>query len=270
LNIRLPYFGVAVVCGMLLFAGLAFAQVAAKPLSPQEEVLTYFYKDPRTERLIGFLERYEQSAAGQNWAAYPPVAGLFAYVFRAHPGDIERLIPERFNAKVAETIAAALRLSGNEAMMKKFQTGFQQAGRDAKLAAEFSNLPSRLEDLRILNGTHLDILWGASFASSGPRFVQMIADFFAQTANRSELVALDVAGTALAMMGGPKGPDLRAKYGDEGGRQIIYAAAALWALQSNSRQHVFVDRLVGKYIQDHPGTPATKALSALRSRGKPI
>jgi hypothetical protein len=44
---------------------------------------------------------------------------------------------------------------------------------------------------------------------------------------------------------------------------MVYAASALWAIQSNARQHPFVKQTVTKYIGDHPGTPATKALSAL-------
>src|SRR3979411_1715275 len=55
-----------------------------------------------------------------------------------------------------------------------------EAGSDATLRAELANLPLRLEDMRIAAPTHLDILWGASFASGDERYARMIADFFAR------------------------------------------------------------------------------------------
>jgi hypothetical protein len=70
------------------------------------------------------------------------------------------------------------------------------------------------------------------------------------------------------MAGGPQEPlqGLRAKYGEDFARQIIYAASALWALQSNARQHNFVDQAVTQFINERQGTPAAKALTALRPR----
>src|ERR1700716_2132900 len=55
-----------------------------------------------------------------------------------------------------------------------------EAGSDATLRAELANLPLRLEDMRIAAPTHLDILWGASFANGDERYARMIADFFAR------------------------------------------------------------------------------------------
>ena len=69
--------------------------------------------------------------------------------------------------------------------------------RDDTLRAEFAILPARLEDLEIATPTHLDILWGASFASGDGRYARMIIDFFAETANRSEEIAIDVAKVAM-------------------------------------------------------------------------
>jgi len=108
-------------------------------------------------------------------------------------------------------------------------------------------------------------LWGASFAAGDGRYVTPIIDYFAAAANASELVAIDIAKTTIEMTGGPKGTiaSLKGKYGDAGAMQLIYAATALWAIAANSRQHPFVKQTVTEYIRNHPGTPATKALSAL-------
>jgi len=248
------------------FKAIAANAQPAQTANAQDDVLRFFYKDPRPERLIGFLEQYE--ARAPNWNAYPWIAGAFAVIFRRHPDQIERLIPVRFNATTAETVVAALQLSGNRSRVTKLLPKLREAGRDTQLAAEFSALPERLEDLQIKTATHLDILWGAAFASGDPRYVEMILTFFAQIANRSEPIAIDVARVTMSMIGGPKVTDLRSKYDNSTGTQIVFAAAALWALQSNAKQDVFVEQVLLTYTRDHPGVPATKAILALSPKLK--
>ena len=254
--------------GLLLPTGAA-AQQPQTQGPPSDTPLTTFYKDPRPERLIGFLSELHGLPAAQSWEAYPPVAGFFAFVFRTYPDEVEKLIPAKLDAKTAETIAAALRLSGNSAMYEKFQPRLAQTGRDADLAGVFVNLPTRLEELQITTPTNLDILWGAAFASGDGKFVLMIIDYFAQTANLDESVADDVGRAVTALAGGPKDifDQLRRRYGVLAGRQVVAAAMTLWAIQSNAHQHAFVNRVVAKYIADHPGTPAQKAMVATRPKG---
>jgi hypothetical protein len=254
----------AICLSLILIANFASAQQAPGVSDATRELSTYFYKDPRPERLVGFLQAYARQVPPERWHAYPPVAGLLTFVFRAHPDWIDRLVPAQLDAQTAATIAAALRLSGHAPKLEGLQPRLRAAGLDPRLVHEFAGLPSRLEDLRISTGTHLDILWGASFASGDARYLRMILDFFAQSANRSELVALDIAQAALVMAGGPKDrmpTNLREKYGAEQGRQIIIAAAALWAMQSNARQHAFIEQELKKYIEDRTGTYAAKALA---------
>jgi hypothetical protein len=263
--------GVCLICSAVLFtASIAMTQPAPARPDPEGDLLTFFYKDPRPERLIGYLDRYETSQGSQDWITYPPVAGFLAVIFRSHADQADRLVPVRPGPRMAATLSAALTLSGNQTLAAKLRPTLDEARSDEKLKSEFAGLPGRLEDLRARSGTHLDILWGAAFASGDDTFVRMIADVLAQTANRSELIALDVARTALAIMGGPKEimGQLRGKYGDDGAREVIFAATALWGLQSNARQHQFVGRAVVKYIEDHSGTPAVKALTAATQRPK--
>jgi hypothetical protein len=252
-------------CALLLAVPAAAQQVQT---SPNDTLLTTFYKDPRPERLVGFLDQLRSMPAAQSWEAYPPVAGFYAFVFRTHPNDIDRLIPEAPDARAAETIAAALRLSGNAAAQEKFQPRQAKAGRDLQLASVFANLPSKLEDLQITTPSNLDILWGAAFASGDPKFVLMIIDYFARTANLDEEVARDVTRTVIAMAGGPREVfnELRGRYGVLAARQVVFAASALWAIQSNAQQHEFVNRVVVKYIDAHPATLAQQALVATRPR----
>jgi hypothetical protein len=253
-----------------LTTSIANAQQTLKP-SAQDELIMFFYKDPRPERLIGFFEQFDAEHPAK-WDAYPAVAGLLTVVFRKSPDRIEQLVPRRLNPQSAATIAAALRMAGNEAMAAKLKPRLDQAGRDEKLAVEFANLQLRLEDLSVRTPTHLDILWGAAFASGDPRYVRMVIDFFAQVANRSETVAIDIAKVVIAMSGGPKDifGELRNRYGNNDGALVVFAAAALWATGSNARQHAFVEQTVNAYIRENPGTYATKAMSALRPKGKAL
>src|SRR3954451_10497063 len=97
---------------VLFVTGFANAQQARMP-DPQEEILTFFYKNPKPERLIGFVEKYEALGKG-NWISDPPLAGFLAFVFRTNPTQIEQIIPARLTAQSATTIATALRLAGNQ------------------------------------------------------------------------------------------------------------------------------------------------------------
>lgn len=263
----LAILGLAGICLSLVVCP-AFGQ-KERSVSTQDLVTlaTYFYKDPRPERLDGFLDKFEAAPEARRLQAYPPVAGFLAVVFRASPDWIEKLTPTSLTPEMADTLVAALRLSGNSVIPDDLQARIQLAGSDEQLRSDFSRLPDKLEDLHIATPADLDILWGAAFASGDTSFILMIASFLAETANQSEQVALDVAKTARAMMGGPKDilHELRGKYGDQGARQIVYAAAALWSLTSNAKRHAFVDQAVTSYISDHLEEPAAKALSALRT-----
>ncbi len=259
----------AALCGgaLLLPIGAA-AQQLQMQATPDDTLLTTFYKDPRPERLTGFFDKLRSMPAARSWEAYPPVAGFFAFVFRSYPTDIEKLIPQAPDPKAAETITAALRLSGNQAALEKFQPRLAQAGRDLQLASVFANLPGSLEELQISTPSNLDILWGAAFASGDAKFVVMIIDYFASTANLDAEVARDIVRVVVAMAGGPREifNELRGRYGVLAARQVVFAASALWAIQSNAKQHAFVDRVVAKYIDEHPGTLAQKAMVATRPK----
>jgi hypothetical protein len=251
---------------VLVFFFLATCIAEAEPPSQSPDlnnVLGFFYKDPRPERLTGFFASMQSQFP--NWDAYPPAAGLFAGVFSLHPDWIERLTSNAPDPKAASTLIAALRLSGQPAKAELLRTKFTASGLDAKLETEFAGLPGRIEDLRITTPTHLDIFWGASFATGDGRYVRPIIDFMAETADISELIAIDVAKIAIGMGGGPKDvlAGLKEKYGEAQARKLIYAGVALWATRSNATQHEYVKQAIAGYIAGHPGTPATKALSAL-------
>lgn len=260
----------AAICGgALLLPIRASAQQPGAQAGPGDSLLSTFYQDPRPDRLIGFLDRLRTSPSMQNRDAYPLIAGFYAVVFRSRPDDVERLIPQSLDAMTAETIAAALRLSGNRAMYQKFEPRLAATGRDLDVAGLFVNLPSRIEELEVTAPSSLNILWGAAFASGDAKFVRMILDYFARTANLDDQIGRDIIQTVAALTGGPRDIylQMRQRYGVLGARQIVFAAEALWSLQVNAKQHAFVNGVVAKYIEEHPGTSAQKALIATRPKG---
>lgn len=243
---------------------VAMAQPATSPAAKAGDPFTYYYRDPRPERLVGALDALGKKPL--EWIAYPPVAGLLAVVFAAQPGWIGKLVPAQLDARLATTIAAGLELSG-QPVSSDLQARLVLAGTDPTLAAQFAGLPNRLTDLRISIPTHLDVLWGASFASGDGRYVLMIIDFMSRTANRSEPIALDIvrvaAGAARKDFGALA--SLKDKYDQRTLVDIAYAATAAWALTSNARQHGFVDATVKRYITEHSGTWAGKVLAVLKA-----
>jgi hypothetical protein len=256
---------------LLLATGFAAAQtIQTSEQAADNDLFTYYYKNPQPERLVGLLERYERNASlgASPWSAFPPAVGFFAVVFREHPEWIERLLPSRFDVRSAVAIDAALQLSGNSAIRQALQSRFSESGSDATLKGELDNFPSQIMDIQIVKPTDLDIFWGAFFSSGDERYVRRIIDFLAQTADRSEPIAMDVARTTVAMSGGPKDifGQLKGKYDQALGREIIFAATAAWALGANARRHEKVAHTVTTYISEHPGTYTTKVLSVLRPR----
>jgi hypothetical protein len=256
-----------------LLAVLGWIAVAINPAMSQhaagskaadevQDLFTYFYKDPKPARLVGFLDKYEKVAPG--WEAFPPIVGFLAVVFRQSPDWTDKLIPADPDGRMATAIAAALRLAGQA----KIEPRLQSNSPDPRLTAELARLPLRLEDMHLITPTHLDILWGASFASGEERHVRLILDRLAATANRSELIAIDVTRIVIAKLGGPQDilGQLKGKYGNAEAYDLIVASAAAWALASNARQHEFVDKAVKTYIADHPTSHAAKVLQTLSSK----
>ena len=255
-----------------LIAALAvvmlLGEVHAQPVNPSgpasdSDLFAHFYSDPRPARLVGFLERLQTRAP--TWDAFPPVAGFFAIVFRSHSDWIEKLVPDHPDSRTAVAIVSALRLAGVP-IGQNLRSRLPGPGPDPRLWTELADLPPRLEELHVVTPTHLDLLWGASFASGDERYVRMITDFLARTANRSELIAIDVAKTAVAISGGPKDilGQLKGRYGEELGREIIFSATAAWAIGSNAREHSFIDKFLTGYIAANSGSPTAKVLLVVR------
>jgi len=249
---------------LLTFATVLAMALAGRVVAQDSDPFTRYYANPKPDRLLGFLDRFQQ---GKDWNAFPPAAGFFAVIFRRHPEWSDRLIPAQPSGRTAETIAVAFKLAGRADIPAPVRSRLAAAGSDAKLQAEYANLPPALEAIAVATPTHLDILWGASFASGDGRYTAMITDFFARTADRSEAMAQDVCGLAIAIRRqdqtavsevASRHPDAAVR------RELLFAATAGWGLASNADQHPFVRAALTKWVADHPGSRAGKCLSTIR------
>jgi hypothetical protein len=251
---------------VLLLAALPCRAQPAPDAKVTADVVTYFYKDPRPERLVGHFERYERTAS--DWAAFPPLVGFYAVVFRGRPDWIDRLIPAKPGPSGSETLRAALQLAGLGVARRDLQARFAPAAGEPTLKAQLAGLPDQIDNLVVKTPTHLDILWGASFASGDGRYPRKVIGFLEKTANRSHETAIDILKLAAAM----RGPDrklvaeMKAKYDDATLIQLVYAATATWGLSSNAQQHPFVDREVAEYVAANPQTPTGKLLDAVHKK----
>lgn len=230
-------------------AHVVAAEEAPTQQGADEDVLAFFYRDPKPERLVGFLDGYDKIAA--NWESYPPIVGFFGVIFGRYPEWIDQLVPVRLSGRLAEALRASFRLSHRE-IPERLTDRFAIAGTDETLNAELRELPTDIGDLVVLRPTHLDILWGASFASGDKIFVRKIFEFFAATADRSVDIALDVSAVATWMSGA--GGDilgkLNSKYDQDTVRKIISAGSALWSLVANARRHSFVHGALSEYAKN--------------------
>ncbi|UFZ03121.1 hypothetical protein LQG66_28340 [Bradyrhizobium ontarionense] len=235
-----------------------------------DELMLFYHKDPQPERLVGLWARWAGHAykAASPWSVFPPAIGFFSVVFREHPEWIERLLPSWLDDRSAVAIDAALALSGNSAIRQQMQARFAKSGANQMLKDELGALPSEALDIQIATPTHLDILWGAFFASGDERYVRRIIEFLAQTADRSELIAIDIANVNLAMAGGPNEiiGQLKEKYAQSFAGTIAYAATAAWALGANATRHEKVAHAIEAYMSEHPATHTTKVLSVIGPR----
>jgi hypothetical protein len=252
----------------VLVLGLALATPSlaqradpAQPFPKASPAITRFQDDPRMARLEGHLQALADRP--MDWGDYPVLVGFFAATFQRHPEWTDKLLPTRFDAKTADLVSAALRLSG-QTPSTTLGARLTAAGHDAKLSAELAGLPTRLEDLRVAVPTHLDILWGAFFATGDTGYVRPILDFFAAIANQSDAVAIDVTRLTVAMSSGAKDDlqQIKSRHDQPTLVRMIYASTAELALIANARNFPAVKRTLADYVAANGAQPAAKSLAA--------
>jgi len=219
----------------------------------------YFYKNPSPDRVAQIIGYFAATLQPDRPAGQPPVIGFLAAVFQKYPNDLDRMIPADLPLPMLAIVGVSLRIAGRDAQAAAVAGRLEARG---AAAPDYSHLPAGLDAMPLAGPTEFDMLWGASFATGDPRYCSRILERFAGVANRD-----GNAQDMLTIVRGMNAPaDLRwvtDKHGPDKARELINVSSALWSLDSNARQHDFVRKVVGDYVDAHPAEPASKALAAL-------
>jgi len=235
------------------------AASAEEAATASETDMVYFYRNPSPERVVKLMAYFNTLTQPGKPESQPPIIGFLAAAFQRYPGDIDKMIPAGLSATMQGIVATSLRLAGQDAKAQSFADHLRASGAEAP---DLRYVPTSLDAVAAGGPGEFDLLWGASFASGDPRFAVKILDGFAAVAN--------VDGNADDMVtiakGYGTGADLHwvvKKRGADQAGKLIAQSSALWALDSNARQHEFIRAAVAQYVAAHREEPASKALLAL-------
>jgi tetratricopeptide (TPR) repeat protein len=224
-----------------------------------EADMTFFYKNPSPGRIPALILYLDTLMQSNNASAQPAAIGFLAAAFQRYQGDIDKMIPDGLSTTMQRIVATSLRLAGQDAKARSMANHLGDGG---AAAPDWTRVPSSLDAVTVTGPSEFDLMWGASFATGDPRYCSRILDRFASIAN----VAGNAEDMARIARSYGTGADLHwvvEKRGPDKARELISQSSALWALDSNARQHEFVRNAVGQYINAHPEEPASKALLAL-------
>jgi hypothetical protein len=234
--------------------------VRAEPATAVAEAdFTYFYKNPSPARLTQLIGYFSGLAQSGKPSVQPPMVGFLAAAFQKYSGDLDTIIPADLSLPMLEIVTVSLRLAGQDSKARLMVDRMKALG---AAAPDFGNVPASLDAMEAVGPTEFDMLWGASFATGDPRYCSRILTRFAEVAN-VDGNAEDIVAISRSVGTGADLHWVANKRGAEKGRELIYASSALWALNSNARQHEFVRKVVNDYVAAHPAEPASKALIAL-------
>ena len=206
-----------------------------------------------------FLSAWESSGARGT----PGILGFLAGVCAKHPAKIHTRVTARLNRETQAVVIQSLRLAGRVADAKR---AAEQWGWPPEQIAPIT--PVRpLREMKAEAPAHFDTFWGASFATGDAAYVRPIYDYFATIANQPDIDARDIVVVAVAThrRDADAVQAVAKKYPRDTTVRIIYAASALWSLESNGRQHKYAATALDRYTKENAGTAAIKALEQMRS-----
>jgi hypothetical protein len=231
----------------------------AEEAAPSSEAeMTYFYKNPSPELLAQLMVYFNKLIRPDNPNAQPPTIGFIAAAFQKYPSDIERIIPEGLSPSMQAVVAVSLHLADQDKRAQQFVDRLKASGYGAP---DLARLPPSLDAVTAKGPSEFDLLWGASFATGDPRYCLKILASYAAVANATGTVE-DIVALAKTLHSGADNHWVVEKWGADKARELIVQAVALWALDSNARQHEFVRTAVANYMGAHPNEPASKGLLA--------
>ena len=228
------------------------------------ERISTFYKTPDPKGVPGLLSQWSVSPSAQRREGIPPMVGFAAGLAAKYPDRIDAMFPPSLSPKAQAVAVAGVRIAGQGQKAQALARSYGWPDDKVEAAGRGGNI----REVRIASADDLDILWGASFATGDAVYVRKILAFYAEFAKRPDVAVDDLVSIVKFVHGQRQGGDLKwvvQKYGEARAREFVVAAAALWALDSNSRQHAFVRQVVDRFLAEQAGSPAAKGLLGLRS-----
>jgi hypothetical protein len=233
------------------------------------ERISTFYKTPDPKEVPGLLSQWSVSPSAQRREGIPPMVGFAAGLAAKYPDRIDAMFPPSLSPKAQAVAVAGVRIAGQGQKAQSLARSYGWPDDKVEAAGRGGNI----REVRVASADDLDILWGASFAAGDAFYVHKILTFYAEFAKRPDVAVDDLVSIVKfvhgqRVHGQRQGGDLKwvvQKYGEARAREFVVAAAALWALDSNSRQHAFVRQLVDQFLAEQAGSLAAKGLLGLRS-----
>jgi hypothetical protein len=192
----------------------------------------------------------------------PPMLGFIAGVAAKYPDRIDQMFSPSIGENERRMAVYGVRMG------RSVERARELASRLDIPESQFSKLDfgATLLERDMMSPSAHGMLWGASFATGNPRYVQRILDQYVAIANRSDINIDDIIHSIRIMPG--YSADIIAKIkqaqGDKAAFEVWLAANALWTLEQNSSLHDFVKVLVEAYLSAHPETPASAAFRRVR------
>jgi hypothetical protein len=231
---------------------------AVPSLRELETAVSRYYEKPLD--ILQFLARWEQSGGPGRDA----IMGFLAGVFVKHPAEIQRVTSAENLGRMAQAaVVQGLRLADRypEALGAAAGWGWPQNQIE-------QIIPVRpLRQAAAEHPSTFDVLWAASFATGDEVYVRPIFDYYAATAGNWDIDVRDIVTIAIARHRPNKDAveAIAKKYPRETTMRIVFAASALWSLESNARQHRFVADALDRYAKGHPHPTAERGLNELRA-----
>jgi hypothetical protein len=220
------------------------------------DAITYYYQ--RSSDVVSILTDWERSGS----KAPNPLTGFLAGLFAKHPEQIEHVTDATLGLDAQIVVVRGLLLADGYdlaiAAAEKWGWPAEQVGNIVPHPA--------LRGHKAENPEQFDLMWGASFATGDEAYVRPVFEYYSSAVDRQGVEVGDVVRLALAFRTEDKDAmiALRDKYSDDVFPRLVNATAALWSLESNSRQHKFVADAVNRFFQEQPGSAAASGFLELR------
>ena len=241
----------------------ALLATSAQAQAPQQQPLSNL---PRIERY--YEKPFDVPAYIQAWEkagrqGSDAVLGFLAGVFTKSPQQVARVGALTLEKPAQLIIVQALRFAQKADDARMFA---QRWGWPVDELARIAPVPSLLTTRPEQPG-HFDTFWGASFATGDAAYVRPIFDYYAGATTEPDIDVNDIVAVVVSRSKSDKDTtdQIARKYPRERLRWVIFAASALWSLDSNARQHRFVATALDSYVKESPASAASKGVLAVRA-----